>query len=164
VRASFWCWGRCLVRGSSPCRDPPAPAPEYSARWTSGCQANRLHGVGVGPVVYLGMQVSSNQPRGSPKLTAIVYWNPKKEVAKATNLVSRCSVSALVSALVTSCVRNPVVRPTSHFSSSTLRDVRATAPMNTRISGASPPLVTQTDPRECVPLVLCRAAAGGSIL
>jgi hypothetical protein len=47
--------------------------------------------------------------RGSPKLTVIVYWNQKNEVAKATTLVSRCSVFALVSALVTSCVRNAVV-------------------------------------------------------
>jgi hypothetical protein len=44
----------------------------------------------------------------------------KNEVAKAINLASRCSVSALVSALVTNCVRNPVVVGCSEFRPSLL--------------------------------------------
>ena len=63
-----------------------------------------------GPVATRRMQVlSTSARRGSYKPT-IFFIKSKNEVAKATNLQSRCSVSALVSALVTSCVWNPVVQ------------------------------------------------------
>jgi hypothetical protein len=62
-----------------------------------------------GPVATRRMQVSSTSARRGSYKPTISFIESKNEVAKAPNLQSRCSVSALVSALVTSCVWNPVV-------------------------------------------------------